>query len=899
MPPALPVAPRPASEIHNLARLDSHHHTPYREAGERSAGETVGVFLTFSRHRILRFIGLALLAGLLAIALWSRLPRPTLPPRPSSYALSLAAPFNRPDFFPLVQTLGPPYYRPTGEWVGRLILPTPEQQRRWPSTDWVWVELYQVPESAQDLQGQTVRLQWAARPAPQVYRQTVTTDVHFTTAADRSAQLGNVVPTRLNGRSQVGPLQSLAGARPNDDVIVSLANPTVRRRGATGDMILETEQEPTLVTGRFYALVKILEPVTRPDQPPPPDCPTAPICGSEIFRIRHYNPKSRDFDGPEGYVRIPQQPRDRSGRFLSTPNQLANSPLGKDGWYLYGARDADGLFTVEALRPRSLFRLQPDAVLIGKQAGLQYIRRGNWQDTPQRKGTAQSVLLSPQAASPAAAIARWQAGDKALVIHSFGGIGGPDGEPTPGATVTGHFAYGLAEVVRDPFTQDLQFEIKYQQIYAHNPNGIIAATHTWENYMGNFQRGWLGSRPVADILVKLDGLNQPIVINDTSLSLLQELLIQIQVMMARYRTGDGTGVAVVTPATSCVQDSNQALYIALARLRQQVESDPALLQWLAAHPDAPQTQQFQQLVSLARALADKLAPYGTVRPDWRQNAEVLAGVSAWKGFVSDNTLLMGLLRGLLSWQSMLPRRAQDEISRIFLEQGADLWFLRSNQVGGWDPNIYPIAPTLLFGQIPLLGTALDRLTQAWIQPLTQPVGSIAALGVLIYGAIALPLGWRSGFLRRDPVPLTVRGWVLRAIGLFCLPALGEEVLFRVCLIPHVTEGVPILSWLAWAALSLGLFVVYHPLAASSIYPAGYPTFFEPMFLLLTTLLGIICMAAYGLTGSLWPPVLIHWLVVVVWILGLGGAQKLAGGSSGGRLTRLKRRTLNEGDASDS
>jgi len=852
------------------------------------------VFQALSRHRIYRFIGFALLAALLAIVVGSLLPRPSAPPRPSSYALSLAAPFNRPDFFPKAQTLGPPYYRPTGEWVGRLILPTPEQSRRWRTTDWVWVELYQVPAFAQDLQGQTVRLQWVARPGPQVYRQAVTTDVQLTAAADRSARLGNVIPTRLNGRLQVGPLQSLAGARPNDDVIVSLANLTVRRSDPTGEITLETEREPTLVTGRFYALVEILEPVNHPDYPPPTDCPTAPTCASEVFRIRHYNPASQTFDGPEGYVRIPQQPRDRSDRFLSTPNQWAESPLGKDGWYLYGARDAQGMFTVEAVRPRSLFRLEPDTVLAGQRAGLQYIQRGNWQDTPGRKGTAQSVLISSQTTEPTAAIARWQVGDKALVIHSFGGIGGPQGEPTPGATVTGHFSYGLAEVVRDPFTQELQFEITYQQIYAHNPNGILAATHTWENYMGNLQRGWLGSRPVADIIVKLDALNQPIQINDTSLSLLRELLIQAQVMMARYRTGDGTGVAAVTPATSCVQDSNQALYIALARLQYQVESNPTLLQWLAAHPDAPQTQQFQQLVNLARALVDKLAPYGTVRPDWQQNAKALAGVNARDGFVSDNRLLMGLL----SWQSMMPRRSQDEISRIFLEQGADLWFLRPNQVGGWDPNIEPIAPTLLFGQLPLLGTALDRLTQAWIRPVTPQTWTIAALGLLLYGAITLPLGWRSGFLVHHPIPFTVRGWLGRAIGCFFLPALGEEIVFRICLIPHGTEGVPLLPWLAWAALSLGLFVAYHPLTAWSTYKPGYPTFLDPIFLVLTTLLGILCTATYGLTGSLWPPVLMHWVVVVVWILGLGGAQKLADGSAGGSRGRLKPRALPAGDTAE-
>jgi predicted Abi (CAAX) family protease len=42
---------------------------------------------------------------------------------------------------------------------------------------------------------------------------------------------------------------------------------------------------------------------------------------------------------------------------------------------------------------------------------------------------------------------------------------------------------------------------------------------------------------------------------------------------------------------------------------------------------------------------------------------------------------------------MLPRRTQDEIAKILLKQGEFLWIIRTNQVGGFDPDIEPIAPT--------------------------------------------------------------------------------------------------------------------------------------------------------------------------------------------------------------
>ena len=45
--------------------------------------------------------------------------------------------------------------------------------------------------------------------------------------------------------------------------------------------------------------------------------------------------------------------------------------------------------------------------------------------------------------------------------------------------------------------------------------------------------------------------------------------------MARYRSGDGRGVAAVTATTSCVQDSAQALWTTVELLRQGLLSGPS------------------------------------------------------------------------------------------------------------------------------------------------------------------------------------------------------------------------------------------------------------------------------------------------------------------------------------
>jgi predicted Abi (CAAX) family protease len=241
----------------------------------------------------------------------------------------------------------------------------------------------------------------------------------------------------------------------------------------------------------------------------------------------------------------------------------------------------------------------------------------------------------------------------------------------------------------------------------------------------------------------------------------------------------------------------------------------------------------------------------------------------------------GLLDGIQSWRSMIPRRAMDDMAKVFLRHGSPLWILRTNQIPGKDPRLEPLAPTLLLGQLPLLSTLLRRFSDALFTPLTprSVVLSLALLGT--YGALVLPAGFRSGFLQRRTHPSPPAALMGRAAGLLVLPALIEELVFRVGLLPHPLEGVGLASALAWGALSLGLFVAYHPLAARLWYPQGRHTFSDPRFLVPCALLGVICSIAYAATGSVWPPVLIHWLVVLVWVELLGGSHQLRARESQG------------------
>ncbi|NJL45630.1 MAG: CPBP family intramembrane metalloprotease [Leptolyngbyaceae cyanobacterium SM2_3_12] len=62
----------------------------------------------------------------------------------------------------------------------------------------------------------------------------------------------------------------------------------------------------------------------------------------------------------------------------------------------------------------------------------------------------------------------------------------------------------------------------------------------------------------------------------------------------------------------------------------------------------------------------------------------------------------------------------------------------------------------------------------------------------------------------------------------------------------------------------------------TIYPAAFFTFINPVFLLSATLLGFICTLAYWRSGSGWVPIIMHWVIVWVWLMFLGGYDRLHG-----------------------
>jgi predicted Abi (CAAX) family protease len=566
-------------------------------------------------------------------------------------------------------------YKPIALWHGRLILPSAELRQPYGS---VFLEVINTPKKYQNLIGKTTDLKWSTNREVQFFVHAVTQDINFKEQTKNNQKSGNIHPDRLNGLRNVGPLETLAGTRLEDSVIVMLRRPVIVINYSSIDrQELIVDREPVQITGRLCALVSILQ-RQKPD--------------SDKFIVRHFNKTSQQFDGPAEIIRIPQVQPDKNGVARSTNNLIEQSPLNSEGWYIYGEKDEDNIFMVRAIEPRKITQLIPDEIHFGLKKSLNYLSNHNWQNTIAQKGQAKIVLLSPNEGIENNRTSPWQEGDIAIVIHCFGGIGGKKGEKIYFGIVTGHFALGVVKVVRDRFTGELRFDIEYKQVYAHNPDGIVAGSSKWQNYMGDLQRGWLGDRPVCDIICKLDSVCCDYDFDGIKLSPLSELNQQLDIMMARYRSGDGTGASLVTPATSCVQDSSQAIYATIKKITSEVESNPQIQDWLKARPTDVQTQRFDKLVALGQSLEKVLIPLGIVRPDWRKNAK-LAGIDC--SLKQSPFACINSLKAAISYRTMLPRRTQDEIAKILLKQGAFLWVIRTNQVGGFDADIEPIAPTLI------------------------------------------------------------------------------------------------------------------------------------------------------------------------------------------------------------
>jgi predicted Abi (CAAX) family protease len=118
---------------------------------------------------------------------------------------------------------------------------------------------------------------------------------------------------------------------------------------------------------------------------------------------------------------------------------------------------------------------------------------------------------------------------------------------------------------------------------------------------------------------------------------------------------------------------------------------------------------------------------------------------------------------------------------------------------------------------------------------------------------------QSGALTLNPVQRS--SVFLLSVSSFVVPALGEELVFR----GWLRRGTPIA-----AVISLLAYIVWHPAQVWLNLPFGRPEFLDPRFLSVVSCLGLACTLSRVRSGSIWPSVIIHWGIVVVWLALYGG-----------------------------
>ena len=134
-------------------------------------------------------------------------------------------------------------------------------------------------------------------------------------------------------------------------------------------------------------------------------------------------------------------------------------------------------------------------------------------------------------------------------------------------------------------------------------------------------------------------------------------------------------------------------------------------------------------------------------------------------------------------------------------------------------------------------------------------------GLLLFLMVVCAGAWAasSGVLHLKPLPNDEL--LLTWLSAFIIPTLSEEVLFR----GWVRRGAPLA-----AVASLLAYILWHPVQTWVGLPFGRPEFLDPAFLGVIAWLGLACTLSRIRSGSVWPAVVIHWGVVVMWKSLYGG-----------------------------
>jgi predicted Abi (CAAX) family protease len=144
------------------------------------------------------------------------------------------------------------------------------------------------------------------------------------------------------------------------------------------------------------------------------------------------------------------------------------------------------------------------------------------------------------------------------------------------------------------------------------------------------------------------------------------------------------------------------------------------------------------------------------------------------------------------------------------------------------------------------------------------------LAFVLFALFALGFGYLSGFFRSQLTAMPMPKFLGVMAITFVFPGITEELVFRGLVLPHPSEEKFARSRRNALIVSIIIFVFWHVGNAWLTFPVARPVFWDWRFLTIVVGLGWACGWSYQRTGSLWPSVLIHWFIVVIWKAFLGG-----------------------------
>jgi predicted Abi (CAAX) family protease len=134
---------------------------------------------------------------------------------------------------------------------------------------------------------------------------------------------------------------------------------------------------------------------------------------------------------------------------------------------------------------------------------------------------------------------------------------------------------------------------------------------------------------------------------------------------------------------------------------------------------------------------------------------------------------------------------------------------------------------------------------------------VSAVTAWVITAIA----WPSGLLTWQPDA----GAAFRLPRILVMPSFTEELVFRGALPARGQARHPAM----WITASVLVFTLWHVVEASTFLP-GARLFLTAPFLACAAVLGLGCAILRYRTGSIWPAVILHAVVVWVWQMAFGG-----------------------------